>query len=95
MKKMLLRLVIAMAIASAAGSLPCRAEGEKPKVEQKKTLVASGTIEKIDNKAHTMTVRLVLTSKVFKVTPDCEFVLGKKEKAAFENLKVGDEVSVN
>jgi Cu/Ag efflux protein CusF len=96
MKRTLLQSILTLAILLAAGSSTCRADTEqqKPKPEQKRTGSASGTIEKIDHRERTVTVRLVLATKTFKVAPDCEFVLGKKQKPSLKSLKAGDDVVI-
>src|SRR5438093_337204 len=96
MKNALIRILLTVGIVTAIGAVPCYAESvPQKKEEQKKSGIASGTVEQIDKKAGTVMLRLVLVSKMFKLAPDCEFVLGKRSKASLDDLKVGDEVTIN
>jgi hypothetical protein len=65
-----------------------------PLPEEARPAVVHGTIVAIDPKARLVTVKKIFARYSFEAPADCEIITRGKPKAAFADLRVGDDVVV-
>ena len=92
MKKFLFAFGCLLGLTGCTVGPPSRPTTQRP--EEARPAVVHGTIVAIDPKVRLIIVKKFLGRYSFEVPADCEIVTRGKPKAAFENLRVGDDVVV-
>jgi len=77
-----------------AAALADAAPAADPPAVSEKMATATGTIEKCDAQAHSLTIKGLLASKTFQIAEDAQIALSTQPQATLNDLKVGDKVTV-